>query len=155
VDWTIHVARPDQAGEVLTVQRAAYVSEAQAYDNPHLSALTETLADVAAAIEAGQVLVALAGQRVVGAVRGVRDGAVCQVTRLVVAPDQQGRGLGGALVRAVEAANPTAARFALHTGERSAANLALYAKLGYAEVRREQVADTLALVHLEKPVTVG
>lgn len=87
------------------------------------------------------MLVALDDHRIVGAVRGVPDGDVCHVTRLVVAPDMQG-----------EAANSAAARFALHTGERSANNLGLYRKVGYTEVRREQVAETLALVHLEKLV---
>ena len=150
MDWTIHAAHVAQAGEVLTVQRAAYVSEARLYDNPYLSALTETVAEVRAAIERGQVLVALDGHRIVGAVRGVRDGDVCHVTRLVVVPDLQGKGLGRALVLAAEAANPTAARFALHTGERSTANIGLYQKLGYVLVRKEKVAETLMLVHLEK-----
>ena len=46
----IGLARDGDAGEVMTVQRAAYVSEAQLYDNPHLSALSESLDDVRKAI---------------------------------------------------------------------------------------------------------
>ena len=67
---TVEAARDEDAGEVLTVQRAAYVSEAQLYDNPHLSALTETLAGVRKAIADEVVLAARLGTRIVGAVRG-------------------------------------------------------------------------------------
>jgi GNAT superfamily N-acetyltransferase len=115
------------AGEILTVQRAAYVSEAQLYDNPKLSALTESLDDVRAAIETGAVLVAKRGTRIVGAVRGELADDECRVGRLVVAPDLQGRGIGGALLAAV---------------------LRLYERAGYVRSRVEQ-----SLVYLEKTVS--
>jgi GNAT superfamily N-acetyltransferase len=98
---SIGPASPADAGEILTVQRAAYVSEAQLYDNPKLSALTETLGAIRVATETGGVLVAKRGGR------------------LVVAPDLQGRGIGRALLDAVENTFP-ARRFVLHTGARSA-----------------------------------
>jgi len=148
----IAVAAEADAGEVLTVQRAAYVSEAQLYDNPHLSALTESLADVRKALSEEIVLVARLGTRIVGAVRGRVDGAVCHVGRLVVAPDMQGMGLGRRLLLAIEERVPSSVRrFALFTGGRSESNLGLYRKLGYEPVREERVAPTLTLVHLEKP----
>jgi GNAT superfamily N-acetyltransferase len=133
------------AGEILTVQRAAYVSEAILYDNPRFTALTETLDDVHVAVAAGQVLVARLGTgRIIGAVRGEVVGDECRVGRLVVAPDQQGRGIGWALLAAVEA-RFTARRFVLHTGCRSAANLRLYEGAGYVRTRDEH-----SLVYFEK-----
>jgi ribosomal protein S18 acetylase RimI-like enzyme len=142
-------AVPADAGEIMTVQRAAYVSEAQLYDNPHLSALSESLESVLSAIESEVVLVARAETRIVGAVRGRVADAVCHVGRLVVAPDMQGRGIGRALLLAMEEATPVR-RFRLYTGDRSAGNLGLYRKLGYEQFREERVADTLSLIHLEK-----
>lgn len=147
----------------LTVQRAAYVSKALLYDNPRFSALTETLDDVRAAVEAGQVLVARLGPterrgptetragctRIVGAVRAEVTGDECRVGRLVVAPDRQRRGIGRALLAAVEA-RFTARRFVLHTGDRSQANLRLYERAGYLRIRTEPVGDGLSLVHMEK-----
>lgn len=147
---SIERARDSDAGEVLTVQRAAYVSEAQLYGNPHFSALTESVADVRTAIADSVVLVARLGTRIVGAVRGVSDGSVCHVGRLVVAPDMQGQGLGRRLLMAVEQFVP-ASRFTLHTGDRSVGNLGLYRSVGYEVSREERVADTLTLVHLDKP----
>jgi ribosomal protein S18 acetylase RimI-like enzyme len=141
---TITAASISDAGEVMTVQRAAYVTEAQLYDNPHLSALSEPLDSVRKAIEDEVVLAARLGPRVVGAVRGRVEGPVCHVGRLVVAPDLQGRGIGRRLLQAIEE-HVSVRRFALHTGGISASNIGLYEKLGYVRVREER-----GLVYLEK-----
>ncbi len=150
-DHAIRPAEPADAGEILTVQRAAYVSEARLYGNTGFSALVESLDEVRAAVEGGGVLVATMGTRIVGAVRGVRDGQDCEVTRLVVAPDMQRRGIARALIEAVERAHAAQVRrFWLHTGERSEANLRLYEKAGYSRYRTRPVSAELSLVYLEK-----
>jgi len=153
-DWAITRADVSDAGEIMTVQRAAYVTEAQAYDNPHFSALSEPIEQIRASIANGEVLVARIGTRLVGAVRGVRDGDECHVGRLVVAPDVRGRGIGAALLRAIEEhATAGIRRFVLFTGDRSEANIRLYRKAGYTLARTERVAETLSLVYLEKAAT--
>lgn len=152
MDWLITTAEERDAGEIMTVQRAAYVSEALLYDTTRLSALSEPLAEIRKSVAAGEVLVARMDSRIVGSVRGVRQGDECHVGRLVVAPDLQGRGIGTALLRAVERhGGDGVRRFVLHTGDRSHANIALYRKVGYIETHREFVAETLSLVHLAKP----
>jgi GNAT superfamily N-acetyltransferase len=155
---TIVPATDADAGEVLTVQRAAYVSEAQLYDNVMFTALTETLDEVRAATAAGGVLVARCpspggGNRIVGAVRGELVDGECHVGRLVVAPDMRGRGIGRALLAAIEAEFLGRARsFVLFTGDRSVGNLRLYERAGYVRSRVEPVGDMLSLVYLEKTV---
>ena len=79
------------------------------------------------------------------------DDGVCWIGKLVVDPAWQGRGVGRALMTAIEGAFPAAASFALHTGHRSARNLGLYASLGYCEFRREAVDPALTMVFLSKP----
>jgi GNAT superfamily N-acetyltransferase len=144
-----HVA---DAGEILTVQRAAYVSEALLYNTVSFSAFAETLDEIGAAIGDGGVFVARLGPRVVGAVRGVLDGRDCEVARLVVAPDMQRRGIGARLVEIVEQAfAPEADRFWLSTGTRSEGNIRLYEKAGYVAYRTRPVSDTVTVVYLEKP----
>lgn len=97
------------------------------------------------------MLKATAGPRIVGSVRSRVEDGVLHVGRLVVAPDQQGRGIGRALLEAAEAAAVPAARTAaLFTGHRSAGNLRLYRRLGYVEQRREPVDEQLTFVHLAK-----
>lgn len=94
VDWGITTAEERDAGEIMTVQRAAYVSEAILYDSTRLSALSEPLAEIRESVAAGEVLVAKVGSRIVGSVRGVRRDAECDVGRLVVAPDMHGQAGG-------------------------------------------------------------
>ena len=152
-DQPITISSPTvaDAGEILTVQRAAYVSEAQLYDNPTFTALTETVADVHTAVEAGGVLIARHGTRIVGAVRGELADGTCEVGRLVVAPDMQRRGIGRALLAAIESKFSHADRFELFTGDRSAANIRLYERAGYIRTRVVPIADTVSLIYLEKP----
>ena len=82
----------------------------------------------------------------------VHDGT-CLIARLVVAPDVQGRGIGRALLAAVEAAHVgRVARFALFTGHRSEGNLRLYRSTGYVETHTVELDASVSLVHLVKGV---
>ncbi|MEV4460583.1 GNAT family N-acetyltransferase [Microbispora sp. NPDC004025] len=143
-------ALPEDAGEILTLQRAAYVTEAQLYGDPFIGPLVESLDQMRTVIETAVVLKATDGGRVVGAVRGQVSGSTCLVGRLVVAPDRQGQGIGTALLAAMHEAVPEAAAFDLFTGHLSEGNLRLYRRLGYRETQRERVQDHLTLVHLRR-----
>ena len=140
---------PGAVGELLTLQRAAYVSEAQLYDDVRLPALVQTPDELADELAQSSCLAALAGSRLVGAVRTRERGGVLHVGRLVVAPDLQGRGIGTRLLLAAERST-TLPRAALFTGARSTANLRLYRRHGYVETAREPVRPGLELVHLVK-----
>lgn len=146
----IKQAVPADAGEILTLQRAAYVTEAQLYGDPYIPPLVESLEQVRAAIEAAVVLKAVEDGRIIGAVRGALSGTTCRVGRLVVAPDRQGGGVGTALLRALHERVPQARAFDLFTGHLSEGNLRLYRRLGYRETRRERMDDHLTLVHLRR-----
>ncbi|WP_431936523.1 GNAT family N-acetyltransferase [Micromonospora sp. RP3T] len=151
-DVTIAPAVVADAGEILTVQRAAYLVEAQRYRDVFLPPLTETLDEVRAAL-AGPVVVLAArrGTRLVGSVRARLDGDTAHVGRLAVAPDQQGRGIGGRLLAAAEhACAGRVARFALFTGAQSADNLGLYARRGYRVVAHRPDENGNRLAVLEK-----
>ena len=138
------------AGEILTVQRAAYVAEALLYGDPYIPPLIESLEQVRKVIESAVVLKALHGSRIVGSVRGQVSGTTCVVGRLAVAPDHQGQGLGTALLTTLHEQVPGAAAFDLFTGHLSEANLRLYRRLGYRETHRERMDDHLTMVHLRR-----
>ncbi len=69
------------AGELLTLQRAAYVTEAQLYDDVRLPALVQTTAGLVDELAAGTCLAAVAGTRLVGAVRTPERDGVLHVGR--------------------------------------------------------------------------
>ena len=140
---------PGAAGELLTLQRAAYVTEAQLYDDVRLPALVQTLDDLVHELAASTCVAAVAGARLVGAVRTRERDGVLHIGRLVVAPDRQGQGIGTRLLLAAEQATGLP-RATLFTGARSTANLRLYRRHGYVERSREQVRPGLELVHLVK-----
>nr|WP_294693486.1 tRNA (guanosine(37)-N1)-methyltransferase TrmD [uncultured Friedmanniella sp.] len=150
----IRPAAPSDAGELWTLQQAAYLPEARRHDTFDLPPLTETLAEVAAALTTSTVLVTRLGHRLVAAVRGeIRDGDVWLVGRLMTAPDQQGRGLASTLLARIEALAPPGTRtLRLVTGQRSTSNLAFYARRGYHEVERHDDSPGAPAVVLEKPV---
>ncbi|MGJ6963162.1 GNAT family N-acetyltransferase [Streptosporangium sp. G11] len=146
----IEVAEPEDAGEILTVQRAAYVGEAQLYGDPFIAPLVESITQVRKAVETATVLVARDGARIVGSIRGRMSGTTCLVGRLVVAPDRQGAGVGGALLAALHDEAAAALAFDLFTGHLSEGNLRLYRRHGYRETRRERMTDHLTLVHMRR-----
>lgn len=146
------------AGEVLTLQRAAYVTEAQAHADIHLPPLCQSLEELAAELDDGHVLAVGrrdARGRLIAAVRAFltgQDAAVAEIGRLTVVPDRQGQGLGTGLLVALEDQLPNSVReLRLFTGEHSLGNLRLYARLGYTETSRQLTAAGYALVHMCKP----
>ncbi|WP_031468704.1 GNAT family N-acetyltransferase [Sciscionella sediminilitoris] len=149
-----HLVRlhPEDAGEVLTLQRAAYVDQARAHADWSLPPLVQGQAEIAGEL-ADPAVLALGtreGARLVAAVRVRCADGVAELGRLIVAPDRQGAGLGSALLRAAErevSARCTVIR--LFTGEFSTGNLRLYQRHGYVEHRRSQ-AGHYQLVHLAK-----
>jgi GNAT superfamily N-acetyltransferase len=147
---------PRHAGEILTVQRAAYVTEAQRYRAPDIPPLVETLAelraDLARADDHGLVArAAWLGPRVVGSVRGRVTGSRMEIARFAVAPDVQGAGIGRALLAAVHAAAPAPVTTCwLVTGARSDDNRRFYAAAGYRVVDTVTDAAGVGLVRMER-----
>ena len=144
-------ALPADAEELLALQRLAYRSEAELYGDWNIPPLTQTLAELRGAFAALTILKAVEDAAIVGSVRAGLEGGVCRIGRLMVRPDRQRRGLGAALLAAIEARFPQAARFALFTGCESAGNLRLSARCGYLETARSAAGPGPELIFLEKP----
>ncbi len=147
----VRLAVPADAGELLTLQLACWVEEAQANPGVEIPALTERLPEVQAWLPLWTTFVVRSGHRLVAAVRGRLHGDVWIVGRLMVAPDLRGRGLGRRLLaRAEEAAPEAATRLSLVTGAGSAANVRMYTRAGYR--RDPHQPDEPGAVRLTKPV---
>lgn len=145
----IERATPDDAGEILTVQRAAFVSEAIVYGNADMPPLTQSLEQLRAELSAGTGWVARAGARVVGAIRVQDTADLLLIGRIAVAPDMQGAGVGRALLAAAESES-SAPHAELFTGSLSEANLRLYQDCGYRITQRVDQDDGTQQIFLRK-----
>jgi len=150
-DVTFRRLQLRDAGEVLTVQRSAFVDEARVYGTVDIPPLGETREDLEREIATTVTMGAFAGHRLVGSARLTVDGPIGWISRVAVAPDQQGRGIGGALLERLEAAAPAVVTaFALCAGAESTANIAMYARRGYREFERRKDAAGIELVCMRK-----
>ena len=136
----IRLASPSDAGELLTLQRACWVQEAQANPGLHLHALHEELADVETWLQESTTVVLRVGGRVIGAARGrihtdrhgQRPARTWDIGRIMVVPDLQGRGIGRLLLEAIEqAAPPQVTHFELVTGAGSERTIKMCRRAGY------------------------
>jgi predicted GNAT family N-acyltransferase len=146
--------RPEHAGEALTVQYAAFLSEGRLYGTFGIPPLVETADELAADVARPdtRAWAAWIGARLVGSVRlhGVDGPGPVGFARCSVAPDLQGRGIGTALIVAAHASLDHGVESVLVTGDRSAGNLALYARHGYVETGREFDAAGVAVVRMRR-----
>lgn len=147
---TIKKACQDDAPAILALQKAAYQSEAEIYDDDQLPPLTQTLEEMKQDLSSMVVLKAVQDKTLVGSVRARMEKGRCAIGRLIVAPDFQGRGIGTRLMEAVETAFPSETKFELFTGNKSLKNIKLYQRLGYVITRTHELSSKVSLVFMEK-----
>ncbi|MFS8095544.1 GNAT family N-acetyltransferase [Lentzea alba] len=152
----VHIGplHPMHAGEVLTIQRAAYLDEARRYGAWDLPPLKETFDEIKAHLEESTpALGAFYGQRLIGSVRSRVEGDRMEVSRLAVAPDVQGAGIGRRLLQAITAHAPLDVRVVwLFTGAESDENLRFYESAGFVRAGERIDAVGIRCVTLEQKV---
>jgi len=146
----IELATIEDAVEILALQKLAYRSEAEIYNDFSIQPLTQTLEEIESEFESHSVFKAIREDNLVGSVRTTVKGDTCFAGKLIVHPAYQNRGIGYALLTHIESHAGAIRRFELFTGHRSERNLYLYRKLGYREFKREMVNSRLTLVFMEK-----
>jgi GNAT superfamily N-acetyltransferase len=139
------------AEEILDLQKLAYKSEAEIYNDYAIPPLTQTLEEMKLEFENWVFLKALAGGAIIGSVRACVRQKTCLIGRLIVHPGFQNRGIGIMLMNEIERCFlPQSSRFELFTGHRSKRNIHFYRKIGYREFKDKRVTDDLTLVYMEK-----
>ena len=138
------------AEEILSLQKLAYESEAEIYDDFAIPPLLQTLEEIKKDFENQIVLKATVDGRIRGSVRAFDRGETCYIGRLIVHPDFQNQRIGTKLMNKIEEIFEETNRFELFTGHRSEKNLYLYQKLGYKVFKTVKANDRLNIVYLEK-----
>ncbi|MGX1793881.1 GNAT family N-acetyltransferase [Microbacterium sp. NPDC055312] len=149
LDVTYDRISPDDAGEVLTLQRAAFVSEAQIYGSADMPPLTQTLEAVQAELVGCYGWTARVDGRLVGALRGRVEEDLLLIGRIAIAPDLQGEGIGRGLLDVAERESG-ATQAELFTGSLSEANIRLYEACGYRISERVPQDDGTEQIFMRK-----
>lgn len=143
-------ASSEDAEVILELQKLAYQSEAQLYNDFGIPPLTQTLEELRSDFAHAVFLKVEIEGEIIGSVKGHQEGSTCFIERLIVHPDFQGQGIGTALMKEIESCFEQAQRFELFTGHKSERNIHLYERLGYKTFKREEINQNLSFVFMQK-----
>jgi len=147
----VEQAKVEDAEEILKLQKLAYQSEAEIYNDYSIPPLIQSIEEIEAEFEHQIFLKASVDNgKITGSVRAYESQGTCFIGRLIVHPDFQNKGIGTSLMHEMERRFGQAGRFELFTGHLSKRNIYLYQKLGYRTFKREKVNENLELVYMEK-----
>lgn len=144
-------ARLDDVPEILALQKVAYQSEAELYGDDSLPALQQTLPEIESDFQRMIFLKAVVNAKIIGSIRGYQEGSTAHISRVIVHPYFQRRGIGRRLLREIEKAfPPEVIRFEAFTGHKSKRNLYIYGKLGYQIFKTQPHSPTIEWVYMQK-----
>lgn len=136
--------------DILELQKLAYQSEAEIYNDYSIPPLTQTLDEIKEDFTFQVFLKAVIKNKIIGSVRASKEEDTLYIGRLIVHPDFQNQGIGTKLLKEIEAKFNDVKRFELFTGYKSKKNLNLYRKFGYSIFKSEKISENLTLDYLEK-----
>jgi ribosomal protein S18 acetylase RimI-like enzyme len=148
----IRTVTDEDAGELLTLRRAAFVTEAQLMNDPNIPPLTQTYEELRADLARDDVVTlgAWAGHRLVASIRVLIEDTKATLGRFAVAPDLQGQGIGTRLLNEIINHLPEGTQEVwIFTSRDSLHNIAMYQKRGY-EYQHDQTAGDLTYAYLRK-----
>jgi len=150
MEIVVEKANISDAEEILSLQKLAYRSEAENYDDFTIEPLTQSLHDIEEQFNTYVFLKIIVDEMIVGSVRGQLIDGTCHIGKLFVHPNYQNKGLGKKLMAAMESSFDTPLRNELFTGNKSEKNIQLYKKAGYEIFRTKSINAQLSLVFMEK-----
>jgi ribosomal protein S18 acetylase RimI-like enzyme len=146
----VEKATISDAEEILSLQKLAYQSEAEIYNDFNIPPLVQTLEEIKKNFGIQFLLKAVMDEKIIASVRAHTKEGTCYIGRLIVHPDFQNQGIGTKLMVEIEKIFSTCQRFELFTGARSERNLYLYQKLGYKIFKTAKITDQTTIVYLER-----
>ena len=146
----IALAEKEDLGQILELQKLAFRSQAEIYNDYSIPPLIQTLEDIEQDFLTQTYLKAVINKKIIGSVRGYEDNNKCYIGRLIVHPAFQNQGYGTKLMAKIELIFRNVERYEIFTGYKDEKNLYLYQKLGYKKFKLEKVHENLYFEYLEK-----
>ena len=151
--YTIAPADPADAAVIHAIKMRAFAEEGRLSETMEIPPLMEEVSAVESDIRTHTVLTARDGDPIIGSARGIATGAVCTIRAVCVEPSHHGRGIGAALLRAIEEAHPGVERFELTTNTLVPGNVAFYERRGYRVTELTQYTGKIVLAQMRKYVS--
>ena len=148
--YTIVPAELADAKIIHQLKMRAFAEEGRLSESMDIPPLMEELSAVEFDIRAHIVLTARNAEQIIGSARGIVTGAVCTIRAVCVEPTHHGRGIGAALLRAVEEARPGVERFELTTNTLVPGNVAFYERRGYQVIQLTKHSGKIVLAQMRK-----
>lgn len=146
----IEKAKVCDAENILKMQKVAFISQAEIYNDFTIHPLVETIDETREEFEKKVIFKATINDEIVGAIRVLLKDGTCHIGKLCVHPNFQKQGIGRKLVKEVEETFKEIRRFELFAGTKSQSNILLYEKLGYVKFKTERYTEKSEIVYLEK-----
>jgi ech hydrogenase subunit C len=147
---TISCAELSDAANILSMQKLAFQSEAEIYNDFSLSPICQTLEEMQANFKTRTVFKAVMNDTIVGSVRARMMGTSCWIGRMSVSPVYQNMGIGKKLLAEVENHFSAATSYQLYTSHKSKRNIYLFERLGYSWFKKEKVSEQRERIYFEK-----
>lgn len=116
---------------ILKLQKTAFLSEAELYNNYDIEPLTQTIESIRSDYQNYIFLKAEYENKIIGSVKARENDGQCWIGKLMVDPKFQNMGIGRKLLQEIELKFPNAKQYFLFTGSNSTKNINLYESLGY------------------------
>lgn len=105
--------------DIVELQKTAFISEAELYNDYTIEPLTQTIDSIKADFGNYLFLKAETENQIVGSVKARVTGEYCWIGRLIVSPGFQNKGIGKKLMAEIEKEFPDISKFLLCTGNKS------------------------------------
>ena len=148
--FIINRANQKDIPEILALQKIAYRSEAELYGDDSVPALGQTMEEITVDFDRMIFLKAVVNGKIIGSIRGYREGDTAHISRVIVHPYFQRRGLATRLIKQIEQEVGDVRLYEGFTGHQSLRNIHLYEKMGYRQVRTVPFTSTVNWVYMQK-----
>jgi GNAT superfamily N-acetyltransferase len=120
-----------ESEEILRLQKIAFITEGELYNNFNIEPLTQTIDSIKSDFSSYTFLKAEVDDKIIGSVKAIEKNGACSIGKLFVIPEFRNKGIGKMLMQGIEKEFSNALKYEIFTGSKSEHNIKFYASLGY------------------------